>query len=560
MKPKNTKFLHLLALILVAAAIFVPRILELDKFVTTDEQLWLTRSANFYFALGQRNFANTYQRQHPGVTTMWAGTAGFLWRYPQYRGSGLSQIGYYILDDYLEEVGSSPLDVLEGGRIFIVLGNTFTLLIAYLYARRLIGDLPALMGFLLIAFDPFHLAHSRVLHLDGSLTNLMLAALLAFLSYLRGRRLLDLLAAGAFSGLSWLTKSPGLFLLPIFGLLVLYELYRALASRHGEAWYRIIWRYAWPPVALGLTGLMVFVALWPAMWVRPLAMVRKVFSMAERYAETGHGTPVFFNGVIYPNGKIGAEEFYFYPLTILRRSTPIIIGGLLLLLIVLLLRRGLLKSAETPFTLFSLAIFILLYLLVMNMGAKKFDRYALPVYPALDLMAAVGWVAGVRWLSNKWSRYALPLILGGAIAVQMAMVLPTFPYYLSYYNPMMGGPKKAPEVMLIGWGEGLDQAAEYLNAKPDSQNLIAASWYGTGCFSYFFNGRTVNINAASRLTENKYVNAISADYMVIYIHQWQRNMPKRILERVAEMEPEKTIWINGLEYVRIYNLRDQGSS
>src|SRR3972149_248484 len=72
------KWGNLLALALVVVATWLPRGLALDRFVTTDEVLWLTRSGNFYYALTQRDYKNTYQREHPGVTVMWAGMLGFL--------------------------------------------------------------------------------------------------------------------------------------------------------------------------------------------------------------------------------------------------------------------------------------------------------------------------------------------------------------------------------------------------------------------------------------------------------------------------------------------------
>jgi hypothetical protein len=42
--------------------------------------------------------------------------------------------------------------------------------------------------------------------------------------------------------------------------------------------------------------------------------------------------------------------------------------------------------------------------------------------------------------------------------------------------------------------------------------------------------------------------------MVAYIHQWQRQMPRQLLEALAQMTPVKSIWVNGLEYARIYKL------
>jgi hypothetical protein len=45
--------------------------------------------------------------------------------------------------------------------------------------------------------------------------------------------------------------------------------------------------------------------------------------------------------------------------------------------------------------------------------------------------------------------------------------------------------------------------------------------------------------------------------LVIYIHQRQRGTPQNLLHALQDLEPEKRIVINGIEYVRIYNLQKE---
>ena len=59
--------------------------------------------------------------------------------------------------------------------------------------------------------------------------------------------------------------------------------------------------------------------------------------------------------------------------------------------------------------------------------------------------------------------------------------------------------------MFIGWGEGLDEAARYLNETVDTDTAKVSSWYPHGPFSYFYNG----VTDSNRGTWN-------ADYSVIY--------------------------------------------
>jgi hypothetical protein len=134
------------------------------------------------------------------------------------------------------------------------------------------------------------------------------------------------------------------------------------------------------------------------------------------------------------------------------------------------------------------------------------------------------------------------------ILFQAYSALRTHPYYFSYYNPLVGGSTKAPQVMMIGWGEGLDQAARYLNTKPDFDKLRVASWYSDGPFSYFFEGTTIQQDFPADPAE-----MVKADYIVLYIHQWQRQLPSQeFLNFFEAMTPEKVIDIDGLEYARIY--------
>jgi hypothetical protein len=544
----------------IALATLLPRAVGLDRFATPDEHLWLYRSANFYYALGQRDFASTYQKEHPGVTTMWAGMAGFLTRFPGYRGSGLGQIDSPQLDYYLRKIAQvPPLEILVASRYFIVLGNTLVLLLGFLYARSLIGTPAAVVGLLLIAFDPFHIALTRLLHLDGSLSSLLLLSLLAFISYLHRRNIIDLIISGLVAGLSWLTKSPAFFIIPTVGLITLLDFGKSFSVPNKITLTRRIWDYLWPLIVWGSVAVLIFFLLWPAMWVAPLQTLESIIGQAQQYAVKGHHSPIFFNGRITESGDLGIEYFYFYPLTYLWRSTPVVLIGLLAAILGYFKKREPLNRPETRLAVLGIVIFVLIFTMVMTFGTKKFDRYLLPVFPPLDILAAIGWVSLAHWLVEKAPhsslRYSPHLILVSLIGLQMFLSLRTFPYYLSYYNPLMGGGSKAPEVMQIGWGEGIDQAARYLNNKPNAEHLRVGAWYSMGSFSYFFSGHTHALSSNPELNEGQWQRFLNADYAVIYIHQWQRYVPKQVLDYLSGKTPEHTISINGIDYVEIYKIR-----
>ncbi len=301
------------------------RVPVLDRFVTADEHAWLARSGNFYYALAHGDWAGTFQRHHPGVTVTWAGLGGFLLTYPDYAADAPGQFGWLTeqIEPFLRSQGHDPVDVLAAGRLVSVLLITLTLVGCYLIARRLLDPWTAFLGMALIIFAPFHVAHSRLLHLDGLVSSLMLLAVLAWLDHLQTRARSTLAIAAVAAGLAWLTRSPALFLLPLFALFGLLKIWRDPA-------------HAWQPVVRssvigGLGAAAVFVLFWPAMWVDPVGSLRAVLTAAGDYAAEGHLKPTFFNGEIFA----GDPGFAFYPITYLWRITPITWIGLALALVAL---------------------------------------------------------------------------------------------------------------------------------------------------------------------------------------------------------------------------------
>jgi hypothetical protein len=107
--------------------------------------------------------------------------------------------------------------------------------------------------------------------------------------------------------------------------------------------------------------------------------------------------------------------------------------------------------------------------------------------------------------------------------------------------------------MQVGWGEGLDQAARYINEKPNSNRLSVMSWYGSGSFFYFSKSRVYNVSSEWSASDWDQFN--KSDYVVIYIEQWQRDLPAEVLDRLQDLQPEYSVWLDGLEYARVYKIQ-----
>ena len=233
--------------------------------------------------------------------------------------------------------------------------------------------------------------------------------------------------------------------------------------------------------------------------------------------------------------------------------------GLVLTAIALALPKAGLIPATNRRPLGMLLLFCLLFTIFMTLGAKKFDRYLLPIYPPLDLVAGVGWVTAVTWIRQQqprqWAQVSAPLILLVALLGQATGTASGYPYYFSYYNPLLGGTPQAPQVMMVGWGEGLDQAAHFLNQQPGAAERQVATGIWSTTFSYYYKGPVISsrFNPGMRVVEDWK----DSDYYVLYINEVQREKVSReLIDYFAALKPVHVVRINGLDYVNIYDIRD----
>jgi 4-amino-4-deoxy-L-arabinose transferase-like glycosyltransferase len=565
-RPPRIAWVDFAILAALLVAFVLPRIVALGNFVTADEPTWGKRAANFYYALMDGDYTNTYQDGHPGVTTMWAGAIAYHLKFPEYQRVGQVALGDTKLLQLFQKHGPNPLELLATARLNIVIANVLALVASFFFARRLLGRWLAVLGFLLIAFDPLYVAHSRFLHTNGMLASFMFLSILAYLDYLQFHKRLSLMVSGIAAGLSFITITPGFNLIPVVFVLTLLNLGQYGSSpRHWKLkeWFGHL---VVPLLVWGLVSLAVIFVIWPSMWVRPLGTLLDIARYTLNAAGGTDGGAQFVDAYQALDDQ-GSRYLYFYPLTYLWRSTPVTLFGLILAAIALLRPSSAHNlSLSVRRNLWLLLAYVAMYTLIMSLGSKKFDRYFLPAFLPLDLVAAAGWYALANWLEARYPRvkkyflnYAL---LAGVVAIQLAATIRTAPYYLTYYNPLWGGIRKAPQVMTVGWGEGLNQAAIYLRSKPGfcdqriiSWYTLAYNWYSS---SFGCEAQPVEFRADTSLED--YLN--NYDYAVIYINQKQRNFPPQLLEYLKNQTPEKTIYIDGVDYVDIYRLTPpaEGSS
>lgn len=553
----------LLALLLFGL-LWAPRVVALEAFVTIDEPVWLAHALTFAYGLVQQDWALTFRLEHPGVTTMWLAVVGLLTNLPDYaqRVWAAPETYRQPFEQWLStQTTLTPLALLSAARWWVTLAVAFTLALTYFPLRRLLGRWVAVTALVFIAWSPMAVAFSRQLQPDGLLAALTVGALTCFLAWLyAGRRWRDLLSAGVLMGLAWLTKIPSAMLAPTGALLIGVVLWQGMGrSNRGqaEATAKAIGSPVGPLllgyVLWGVVATLTFFALWPALWVDPVGSFRQIYTIMTEYAG-GHANPNFFMGQV-----VDAPGLSFYPVAYLLRTTPAELIGLVVALLAWWQHRALFADRRVRQSALGLLLFALVFAAVMTVIGKKFDRYLLPAFLALGILAALGWVAGMqlikqgfaRRIGGGWAAVAGGLVLVMALGPLHALfTIQTYPYYMTYYNPLFGGARTAEEVLFVGWGEGLEEVGAWLNQQPEAEQRKVIAWYATGPLSYFFKGEAINVLYGSRMPW------LDADYVVLYINQIQRGIPTwAAVDYFLQQSPVYTVTRQNLTLARLYDLR-----
>lgn len=554
MKPWVKQSIFFLLLI---ALLAVPRLVGIGRFATIDEPYWLTAGSDFYYALGQRAFANTVYDYHPAVTTMWIIAAALLVYFPQYRGLGQGYFDVYkdSLENFLLAHGHTPLGLMTTGRVIQVILIVFLLLVLFWLLRRLLGNAIALSGILLASFDPFFLGHSRLLNHEGMLSLFVMIAMLALLAYqFSERRFLFVLISGAAAGFAQLTKSSSVVLLPLIGLLLLLDMF----LRRELPWKRRLFLFAGQAGAWLGTLVIVYFVFWPGMWVAPGQMLYEVFGNALSYAFEGSRLSV--------TGAVEATQFQFrlsdvFSLipSVLWRTTLIAWIGFILGVVAIVRQKW-----RVRIILGSVFLIGLLFIILFGVASgRNSAHYLLTAYVSTDIIAAAGYVSAAMWLARHLNteplrRYAIPVVGGAAVLLQAASAAPYFPYYYTYYNPAMEALQPGRQNPSFGYGEGLELAAQYLAQKPNAANSSVVAFYGRGAFSFFYPGKTEQLKPVYADKENlpDLIRAVEgSQYIVLYYElEHERNSPANVMQALSGVRPEKSIWMNGIEYIRIYRV------
>jgi 4-amino-4-deoxy-L-arabinose transferase-like glycosyltransferase len=530
-----------MTLLIIVLAV-IPRVVELGVFRIIDEEHLWEWTEQFTRAVLAGDWAGTAITAYPGLPFFWVQFVNLgleMMRRAVAHGGWIGDAGVYLVfHEWSREA------FLDERRLLLGLVNGVLVVWLYLLVRRLFGNTVGLVAGILLALNPFLLSESRVARVEALSAEFVALSVMTLMLYFHERRWRWLVLSGALGGLALSTKSQNLLLVGSAGLAIAgYWLWHA----RSQSWGRSLRRMVVTGLLWLFVAILIFVLIWPAMWTDPRVALNLITDYASTHATDPEYQELYFLGKTVVGRDPGV---LFYVVVFLWRMTPLNLIGLVGVLIWLVKKR---QEGSPVWSqraeVLMLLIFVLLYVAGMSLGAHKRTRYLLPIFPLLDVIAAVGlvWLGQViarRWFTGWPTRRMVGVGLGALLLVQAVVVLPHHPYYYDFYNPMLGGGPVAVKLIRVGWGEGMDQVADFLNTHPDPEQLTVATRFGK--YMVDFSGRRILLDTTWRW--------LGADYVVLYVQQVQKMLEPSpgIIRYFQRRTPEHVVRLGGIDYAWVY--------
>ncbi len=331
-------------------------------------------------------------------------------------------------------------------KFFVILMIGALLALIFHPLKEIFGKKYALLAIFFMMLEPFYIALTRMFHLEGLMSTLMIASFVWLYYYFWTRRRKHLIISALFAATAFLTKTSAVFLIPFSALIIFIENFvrekNFRAATVGASKTFILW--------MGVVAAL-FILIWPAMWTHARlalgTLYRGIFTIG---VERGHFQLFMGNWVADPG-------WLFYPLVILYRiSLPLFIG----LLAFLITFRKFIKSREMKLFIIYALLFSVFYLVELSIPSKKLDRYILPAILALILIASFYFRYLFDYLNGK-IKYLGWLATVGVVVYFLITALYLHPNYFSYYSPLFGGLSKGIYVIEPKWMLGQQEIISY---------------------------------------------------------------------------------------------------
>lgn len=455
------KFLIVSLILLFSVALRLWNLNEMGR--TWDEQSYVINGYNFIEFIKKGDFNNKYfyeNTDHPPLARYFYGLVSSL----DVKDKTPNKNYFYLLTE-----PTFKFD-LTYSRLVSVFFSSLAIIFVVLIGWQ-ISALVGVVSGLILATLPFFLGLSQLVTIESLIMFFFTATIYFFILFLNTNKKRHLALSGIMLGLSMLTKYTNIMLYPL--LLIIYFIYYFKSNtKKGISINKII--------LIFLISIFIFIFLWPMPWFHLKEVIE--YNQKLRFTDAQHSIPeVFF-------GRLLLVPVFYYVVHFII-TTPL--ATLLLFLLGLKvisdiyvkenkqnIKTGfLLKnvkeigSSKISWILISIVVWFCFPFLQSFYNFRQHGiRYIIQIYAPFSIICAIGFVWIFNLFKKTWQKILLIFLGIIYLIVPLARISP---YYLDYFNFLVGGPKNVYEKKMFQmgwWGQGLKEAAIYLskNAKKGS--------------------------------------------------------------------------------------------
>ena len=433
---------------------------------------------------------------------------------------GSGEYGQWDAGRHLLHHAGNPTDklVFFARMPFVLISLMFGIFLFY-WGKKIGGIVTGLFALILYAFDPNVLGHNHLVTTDLAIAAAFGIAFFFFLQFLKNPTWPHVLYGGLALGIAQVTKFSAILLIPFFGLLlIIYPLFIILPKTQKR--YRVFGGY----IAKGICAIIImFVVMYitylPVTYNMPsdiLPTIAAVKGQPQKYARDKYlmafidktnqhvltrplatytqGLMQVFNrvddgNVSYFIGTVSSDASpWYFPFVFVAKQTFVhlffyVVAFILALLLIMQSLRRLFTQKITyslhacrrfcmrRFHEISLSAFIVLYSYISITGNLTIGfRHLFPMMPLLYVLTARVVIGSYTKLHNKfWQKIVRNTFIVIIIAL-IAIVINAYPYYISYFNALFGGPKNGFHYVTdsnADWGQDLKRLKTYLDQHPE---------------------------------------------------------------------------------------------
>ena len=431
--------------------------------------------------------------------------------------------------NFLYNSGNDADKIIFWARIPMLLLLVLVAFFLYRWTKELYGKWPALLAIFLFSFSPTFIAHGRYVTTDVGAAFAFFIASYYFVKWIQNPSKKNLILAGIFFGIAQLIKFSLVLLIPYFGILLLIWIY--IKWREGNKLAKVFVSYIGKFLLIMVIGYVLvypvylfhvsnypyekqfadmeytashfrFAATYkPMVWMvkqpilRPYAQYLMGLFMVFQRATGGNTT--YFLGEVNNKGWLN-----YFPV-VYAIKPPLVLHILTIIALLFLawqIPKGALKKLRQSFAPFlkkwfpeiAMLIFLGIYWTAsitsnLNIGV----RHILPTFPFVYILICGQIDRIFHYLRERKESIRPYMALLVVLLVWYALSsLAIFPYYLTHFNELVGGPTKGYLYVTdsnLDWGQDLKRLAKWV----DEQGIqkIKVDYFGGATVDYYLKGK-----------------------------------------------------------------------